>query len=77
MQSSLDEESKQLLRRIVESLAWRQLASMNILGHCLKFIDELDVKNAVADELELALRLFRQVRALYSELGWRDLRDSR
>jgi hypothetical protein len=73
---SLDEEAKVLLRRIVERLAARQLASINILGHSLKYVTELDVKVAIAYELDLALRLFRQVHALYSELGWTDLESA-
>ena len=50
------EEQKQLLRRIVESFAWRQLASINMLGHCLKYIPELDTKLTVAAELDLTTR---------------------
>ncbi len=61
------------MRRIVESLAAHQLASINILGHCLKYVHELDVKSVVAAELDLALRLFREVRSLYQGLGWTDL----
>ena len=76
MQRPIEEESRQLLQRIVESLAWRQLASINILGHCLKFIPERDVKATVAGELDLSLRLFREVRALYGELGWKDLESA-
>ena len=72
----MDEESKQLLRRIIESMARRQLASINILGHCLKFVGELEVKDAVASELDLSLRLFRQVRSLYQDLGWTDLESA-
>ncbi len=72
----LDEEAKVLLRRIVESMAARQLASINILGHSLKYVTELDVKVLIASELDLALRLFRQVHALYSELGWTDLESA-
>jgi hypothetical protein len=71
-----DEEKKGLLRRIVESLAWRQLASINMLGHCLKYVPELDTKLAVAAELDLALGLFREVRSLYRELGWTDLESA-
>ena len=59
----MDEEARVLLRRIVESLAWRQLASIDILGHCLKFVTELD----------RALSLFQSVHELYGELGWTDL----
>jgi len=69
----LDEEKRAILRRIVESLAWRQLAVINILGHGLKFVTELDVKLRVVGELERALRLFQSVHALYSELGWTDI----
>ena len=74
--SPLDEEAKLLLRRIMESMARHQLSSINTLGHCLKFIDEVDVKLVVAGELDLSLRLFRDVRALYSDLGWTDLECS-
>ena len=76
MTATLDEESKLLMRAIIESTARRQLASINILGHCLKFVGDLDVKVAVATELDLALRLFRQVHSLYKELGWTDLEDA-
>ena len=69
----MDEESRVLLRRIVESLAWRQLASIDILGHCLKFVNELDVKLRVVAELDRALSLFQSVHELYGELGWTDL----
>lgn len=72
----MDEERKQLLRRIVEAMARRQLASINILGHCLKFVGELDAKDAVASELNLSLRLFRQVHILYRDLGWTDLESA-
>jgi 1,2-phenylacetyl-CoA epoxidase catalytic subunit len=71
--SSLDEEARVLLRRIVESLAWRQLAVINILGHGLKFVTELDKKMRVVGELDRALKLFQSVRALYGELGWTDI----
>lgn len=72
----LTEEARPILRRIVESLAWRQLASINILGHGLKFVTELDVKLRVVDELDRALELFKSVRALYEELGWADLESA-
>ncbi len=76
MKSRMDEESKQLLRRVVESMARRQLASIDILGHCLKFVGEVDVKTTVAGEVDLSLRLFRQVHALYRELGWTDIESA-
>lgn len=76
MHAALDEEKRQLLRRIVESMAWRQIVSINMLGHCLKHIPELDSKVAVASELNLALGLFREVRSLYRDLGWTDLESA-
>lgn len=72
----LDEESRAILRRIVESLAWRQLAVINILGHGLKFVTELDVKLRVVGELDRALELFQSVRGLYGELGWTDIESA-
>jgi len=74
--AQIDEESRAILRRIVESLAWRQLAVINILGHGLKFVTELDVKLRVVGELDRALELFQSVRALYGELGWTDLESA-
>lgn len=73
---TLDEESRAILRRIVESLAWRQLASIHLLGHGLKFVTELDVKKRVVGELTRALEQFESVRALYGELGWTELESA-
>lgn len=70
---TIDEETRQLLKRVVESFAWRQIASMNILGHCLKYVVDLETKLRVANELDLAIRLFNDVAALYEELGWEEL----
>jgi len=74
--TNLDEESRAILRKIVESLAWRQLATINILGHGLKFVTELDVKLRVVGELDRALELFQSVRTLYGDLGWTDLESA-
>ena len=76
MRITLDEEARALLRRIVESQAHRQLTAINMLGHCLKFVTELDTKLRVAEDLDLSLRLFRAVQALYKELGWQDLESA-
>jgi 1,2-phenylacetyl-CoA epoxidase catalytic subunit len=71
-----NEEARAILRRIVESLAWRQLAVINILGHGLKFVTELDVKQRVVGELDRALALFQSVHSLYGELGWTDIESA-
>jgi 1,2-phenylacetyl-CoA epoxidase catalytic subunit len=72
----LNEEARGLLRRIVESQAHREILAINMLGHCLKFVTELDVKLRVAEDLDLSLRLFRDVQALYKDLGWQDLESA-
>ena len=73
MKKRLDEEARTLLRRIVESQAHREIMSINMLGHCLKYVTELETKLRVAEDLNLSLRLFREVQALYADLGWQDL----
>lgn len=69
----LTEEGRTLLRRILEDQAWRQVASLNILGHCLQYVSRIDSKVLVAEELAEALRQFQQARAIYRGLGWTDL----
>jgi len=73
MTKELSEDARQLLRRIIESLAWRQLTGIDILGHCLKYVPDLDIKQRVVTELDLNLRLFRDVETLYADLGWADI----
>lgn len=76
MPEKLDEEGRLILRRVVESQAWRQLAAMNILGHCLKYVTGIDDKVRVTEQLEASLAIFREVRSLYRELGWTDLESA-
>ena len=73
MTNELSEDARQLLRRIIESLAWRQLTAIDILGHCLKYVPDLDIKQRVVTELDLNLRLFRDVEELYGDLGWANI----
>jgi len=72
----IDEEPRTLLRRIVESQAYRQLMGMNIRGHCLKFLTDHESKMHVGEELWANLQLFRQIQALYRELGWDHLESA-
>jgi 1,2-phenylacetyl-CoA epoxidase catalytic subunit len=69
----LDEESKGLLRRIVECQAYRQLMAANIRGHGLKFVTDLEDKILLAQDLEHSLLVMRQVADLYGRLGGEDL----
>ena len=73
MTTNIDEEGKALLRRIVERQAYRQVVAIDILGHCLKYVVELDDKIRVTRELDASLAIFVQVRDLYRQLGWEDL----
>ncbi|MEM7308309.1 MAG: hypothetical protein AAF682_16635 [Planctomycetota bacterium] len=76
MTIQIEEEARPILRRIVESQAHRQIMAINMLGHCLKYITDLKTKAEIAEDLNLALRLFREVQVLYGELGWQDLESA-
>jgi hypothetical protein len=65
-----DEESRGLLRKIIEGQAYRQLMLINIRGHGIKFLPEVEEKLALATRLGTSLRQFEDVRALYSTLGF-------
>ncbi|MCC6405904.1 MAG: hypothetical protein IT453_01970 [Planctomycetes bacterium] len=69
----LGEESRGLLVKIVEGLAYRELMFANIRGHGLKYVHELDEKLRIVRELETALVLFREIERLYAALGSRDV----
>ena len=72
----LDEEPRTYLRRIIEAQAYRQLMAMNIRGHCLKFLTDVESKIGVAEELQLNLVILREVRALYREYGFEDVESA-
>lgn len=68
-----DEETRGLLRKILESQAYRQLMLANIRGHGLRFLPEVGDKRRVARALEASLEQFSEVEALYAELGFGDV----
>lgn len=72
-EAALDEESRALLRKIVERQAYRQLMAANIRGHGLKFVPDAEEKLLLALDLERSLRVARDVEALYARLGGADL----
>lgn len=72
----LDEEPRTYLRRIIEAQAYRQLMAMNIRGHCLKFLTDVESKIRVAEELQLNLVVLREVRGLYKEYGFEDVESA-
>lgn len=71
--AQLDEESRNLLKRIVERQAYRQLMAANIRGHGLKYVPEIEEKLALAQDLEHSLRILLDVERLYAQLGGSDL----
>lgn len=68
-----DEESRALLRKIVEGQAWRQLMLANIRGHGIKYLPELEHKLASVERLAHVLPLMRGVAALYAEIDGGDV----
>jgi 1,2-phenylacetyl-CoA epoxidase catalytic subunit len=69
----LDEETKSLLKRILEGQAYRQLVLCNIRGHGVRFVPEVSAKLELARALNQSLEEFDQLQALYARLGHGDL----
>lgn len=68
-----DEEAHNLLRRIIEGQAYRQLMLANIRGHGLKFVPDVEGKLALTRALDVSLIQFREVERLYTSLGFGDV----
>ena len=68
-----DEETKGILRKILEGQAYRQLVLCNIRGHGIKFVPEIADKQRIATALETSLRQFTEVQRLYGDLGFGDV----
>lgn len=71
--AQLDEESKGLLRRIVERTAYRQLMAANIRGHGLKYVMDVEEKRLVTRDLEASLAGLGEIDALYRRIGGTEL----
>ncbi len=69
----VDEETRNLLRLIVERQAYRQLMVANIRGHGLKFVSGLEEKLQLSEDLNCTLRIYREIERLYESLGGEDL----
>jgi 1,2-phenylacetyl-CoA epoxidase catalytic subunit len=69
----LDEESRALLRRIVERQAYRQLMAANIRGHGMKLVPDVEEKLLLSQDLEHSLKILREVERLYKKLDGADL----
>lgn len=71
--SQLDEESKALLRRIVERTAYRQLMAVNIRGHGLKYLVQIEEKRSITRDLETSLAALGAIEELYGRIGGQEL----
>lgn len=69
----LKEETRSLLKRIVECQAYRQLMAANIRGHALKFVTDLEEKIQLVEDLHQSLAVFRDVRKLYDSFAGADM----
>lgn len=68
-----DEETRGLLKRILEGQAYRQLTLCNIRGHGIKFLPEVLDKTRIAAALLTSLRQFEELERLYRGLGFGDV----
>lgn len=73
--TQLDEESKGLLRRILRSLAYRQLVAANLRGHGLKFLYDPEGRLSLVDDMRHIVRVVNRTQELYTTLGGGDLRS--
>jgi len=71
--NKLGEEALGLMRRIVEANAWRQYLGVNMLGHCLKMMGDLEGKRCVTREVAVCLDFYGELEDAYLELGGHDL----
>lgn len=71
--NTLNEESKALLRRIVERQAYRQLMVEKIRGHGLKYIHEVETQILLAQDIVHSLQVMLQIELLYANMGGNDL----
>ncbi len=68
-----DEESRGLLKRILEGQAYRQLMLCNIRGHGIKFLPEVADKARVAQALLTSLEQFGELERLYRGFEFGDV----
>ena len=68
-----DEETRGILRKILEGQAYRQLMLSNIRGHGLRFLPEVQDKLRVTRALAASLEQFADVERLYALLGMGDV----
>jgi hypothetical protein len=68
-----DEETRGLLRKVLEGLAYRHLMLANIRGHGIKFVPDVEGKLEIVYALDAALREFRELERLHANAGFGDI----
>jgi 1,2-phenylacetyl-CoA epoxidase catalytic subunit len=71
--NQLDQESRGLLKLIVEGQAYRQLVLCNIRGHGVGFLPSVESKLELVRALDDSLGDFKDVQSLYERLGHGDV----
>ncbi len=71
----LDEEARGLLRRVLESLGYRQRSAANIRGHGLKLLPDVTSKQALLAELHAHLGAVALAEELHGAAGGEDPYD--
>ncbi len=69
----LDGESKALLLKILERYAYRQRMVVNVMGHGLKYLPQLEDKRGFLEELDHAFRVLAEIERLYGVFGGAEL----
>ncbi|MCA9000339.1 MAG: hypothetical protein KDB61_00350 [Planctomycetes bacterium] len=72
----LDGEVKTLLLKILERYAYRQRMVVNVMGHGLKHLSELESKRAFLESLDHAFRVSVEVERLFEGLGGVELMEA-
>lgn len=68
-----DEESRGILRKIIERQAYRMLMLANIRGHGIKYFTEVKDKLRMGERMTFSLRQFQELERIYAEVSDRDV----
>lgn len=72
--TTLNEEEKGLLRKILRAHAYRQMMAANIRGHGLKFLVDPEGRIGLVQDLRHILQQVSRVQELYTQIGGGDIR---
>jgi ring-1,2-phenylacetyl-CoA epoxidase subunit PaaA len=67
------EEYRALLKQMIESQAYREISAANLLGHSLKFVEDLALKREIVHDLEEEIEHYQATVSLYRDAGFGDV----